>query len=132
MFLACTPENRAGNNGRAVALPARDKSAFSLENAPCPDGGPGIRLRGGACAGRGPTAVQPVPGPALRRGRRHPNHRSKGKARQTVRAVECRGTEAVVAEVPDPTPAPDEVVVEVDACGLCGSDVHALQNGQAA
>ena len=37
-----------------------------------------------------------------------------------------------MAEVPDPAPAPDEVVVEVDACGLCGSDVHALQNGQAA
>jgi threonine dehydrogenase-like Zn-dependent dehydrogenase len=49
-----------------------------------------------------------------------------------VRAVECRGTEAVVTEVPDPTPAPDEVVVEVDACGLCGSDVHTLQNGHAA
>jgi threonine dehydrogenase-like Zn-dependent dehydrogenase len=37
-----------------------------------------------------------------------------------------------VAEVPDPVPAPDEVVVEVDACGLCGSDVHTLHNGQAA
>ena len=49
-----------------------------------------------------------------------------------MRAVECRGTEAVVTEVPDPTPAPDEVVVEVDACGLCGSDVHTLQNGHAA
>jgi threonine dehydrogenase-like Zn-dependent dehydrogenase len=38
----------------------------------------------------------------------------------------------VVTETPDPTPAPDEVIVEVDACGLCGSDVHTLQNGQAA
>jgi threonine dehydrogenase-like Zn-dependent dehydrogenase len=37
-----------------------------------------------------------------------------------------------VAEVPDPSPAADEVVVEVDACGLCGSDVHALQHGQPA
>ena len=37
-----------------------------------------------------------------------------------------------MSEVPDPVPAPDEVVVQVDACGLCGSDVHALQNGQAA
>jgi threonine dehydrogenase-like Zn-dependent dehydrogenase len=37
-----------------------------------------------------------------------------------------------VTEVPDPSPALDEVVVEVDACGLCGSDVHALQHGQAA
>jgi threonine dehydrogenase-like Zn-dependent dehydrogenase len=49
-----------------------------------------------------------------------------------VLAVVCHGTAAEVAEVPDPVPAPDEVVVEVDACGLCGSDVHALQNGQSA
>jgi threonine dehydrogenase-like Zn-dependent dehydrogenase len=49
-----------------------------------------------------------------------------------VQAVLAQGTQAVVADVPDPAPAPDEVVVEVDACGLCGSDVHVLQNGQAA
>jgi threonine dehydrogenase-like Zn-dependent dehydrogenase len=49
-----------------------------------------------------------------------------------MQAVLCQGTQAVVAEVPDPAPAPDEVIVEVDACGLCGSDVHVLQNGQAA
>jgi (R,R)-butanediol dehydrogenase / meso-butanediol dehydrogenase / diacetyl reductase len=47
-----------------------------------------------------------------------------------MRAVACEGTQAFVAEVPDPAPAPDEVIVEVDACGLCGSDVHALQDGQ--
>jgi threonine dehydrogenase-like Zn-dependent dehydrogenase len=41
-------------------------------------------------------------------------------------------TGTTVGEVPDPTPAADEVVVAVDACGLCGSDVHSLQNGQAA
>jgi (R,R)-butanediol dehydrogenase / meso-butanediol dehydrogenase / diacetyl reductase len=46
-----------------------------------------------------------------------------------MRAVLCEGTEAFVAQVPDPAPAPDEVIVEVEACGLCGSDVHALQNG---
>ena len=34
-----------------------------------------------------------------------------------------------VDDVPDPSPAPDEVVVAVDACGLCGSDVHSVQNG---
>ncbi|MCQ4041219.1 zinc-dependent alcohol dehydrogenase family protein [Streptantibioticus rubrisoli] len=32
-----------------------------------------------------------------------------------------------VAEVPDPTPGPREVVVEVAACGLCGTDLHILQ-----
>lgn len=34
---------------------------------------------------------------------------------------------AVVSEVPDPTPGPREVVVEVAACGLCGTDLHILQ-----
>jgi len=49
-----------------------------------------------------------------------------------MRAVLCAGTEAFVGQAPDPAPAPDEVIVEVDACGLCGSDVHALQGGQVA
>ncbi|OIJ63126.1 zinc-dependent alcohol dehydrogenase family protein [Streptomyces mangrovisoli] len=34
---------------------------------------------------------------------------------------------AVVGEVPDPAPGPREVVVEVAACGLCGTDLHILQ-----
>jgi 2-desacetyl-2-hydroxyethyl bacteriochlorophyllide A dehydrogenase len=34
---------------------------------------------------------------------------------------------AVVAEVPDPAPGPRDVVVEVAACGLCGTDLHILQ-----
>ncbi|MEW2121531.1 zinc-dependent alcohol dehydrogenase family protein [Streptomyces sp. NPDC005474] len=34
---------------------------------------------------------------------------------------------AVVTEVPDPTPGPREVVIEVAACGLCGTDLHILQ-----
>jgi 2-desacetyl-2-hydroxyethyl bacteriochlorophyllide A dehydrogenase len=32
-----------------------------------------------------------------------------------------------VTEVPDPTPGPREVVVDVAACGLCGTDLHILQ-----
>src|SRR6202046_900382 len=31
-----------------------------------------------------------------------------------------------VAEVPDPTPGPGQVVVKVDACGICGTDLHIL------
>jgi 2-desacetyl-2-hydroxyethyl bacteriochlorophyllide A dehydrogenase len=31
-----------------------------------------------------------------------------------------------VAEVPDPTPRPAEVVVKVDCCGICGTDLHIL------
>ena len=32
----------------------------------------------------------------------------------------------VYEDVPDPEPQPDEVLVEVRACGICGSDVHGL------
>ncbi len=32
----------------------------------------------------------------------------------------------VYKDVPDPVPGPDEVLVEVKACGICGSDVHGL------
>ncbi|MEW2526920.1 zinc-dependent alcohol dehydrogenase family protein [Streptomyces sp. NPDC047071] len=40
--------------------------------------------------------------------------------------IESVGT-AVVGEVPDPAPGPRDVVVEVAACGLCGTDLHILQ-----
>ncbi|MEV0277460.1 zinc-dependent alcohol dehydrogenase family protein [Streptomyces sp. NPDC050610] len=32
-----------------------------------------------------------------------------------------------VTQLPDPTPGPREVVVDVAACGLCGTDLHILQ-----
>ncbi|MCD0485428.1 alcohol dehydrogenase catalytic domain-containing protein [Streptacidiphilus sp. ASG 303] len=33
----------------------------------------------------------------------------------------------LVREVPDPTPRPHELVLRVDACGICGSDLHLAQ-----
>ena len=30
-----------------------------------------------------------------------------------------------VVEMPDPTPGPDELVIRVAACGVCGSDIKA-------
>ena len=39
-------------------------------------------------------------------------------------------TGTAVGVVPDPSPGPEDVVVAVEACGLCGSVVHALQAGQ--
>jgi 2-desacetyl-2-hydroxyethyl bacteriochlorophyllide A dehydrogenase len=35
--------------------------------------------------------------------------------------------EVVVESVDDPTPGPRDVIVEVAACGLCGTDLHILQ-----
>ncbi len=31
-----------------------------------------------------------------------------------------------VAKVPDPTPGPGQIVVKVDACGICGTDLHIM------
>lgn len=45
-----------------------------------------------------------------------------------MRAVRFEGgPEMAVADVPWPDPGPDDVVVRVSACGLCGSDVHFLE-----
>ena len=32
----------------------------------------------------------------------------------------------VIKDVPDPVPGPDEVLIEVEACGVCGSDVQII------
>ncbi|MDF3037799.1 MAG: adh, partial [Thermomicrobiales bacterium] len=31
-----------------------------------------------------------------------------------------------VADVPAPTPGPNDVVLKVGACGICGTDVHII------
>ncbi|WP_405582207.1 zinc-dependent alcohol dehydrogenase family protein [Streptomyces sp. NBC_01092] len=40
--------------------------------------------------------------------------------------IEAPG-KVTVTTVPDPTPGPREVVIDVAACGLCGTDLHILQ-----
>lgn len=35
-----------------------------------------------------------------------------------------------VKEVPMPTPGPDDVVVKIEYCGICGSDVHYYKDGR--
>lgn len=49
-----------------------------------------------------------------------------------MKAVVCVPGGTEVAEVPDPAPGPGELVVQVDSCGLCGSDVHAVEHGTTA
>lgn len=42
-----------------------------------------------------------------------------------MRAVVCQHAQLEVADVPEPTPAPGQVRLEVVRCGICGSDLHA-------
>jgi threonine dehydrogenase-like Zn-dependent dehydrogenase len=44
-----------------------------------------------------------------------------------MRAAVMRDRKLVVDTVPDPVPGPGEVVVRTLACGICGSDLHALK-----
>jgi threonine dehydrogenase-like Zn-dependent dehydrogenase len=48
-----------------------------------------------------------------------------------MRAAVMRDRQLVVAEVPVPEPGPGEVLVRTLACGICGSDLHALRHAEA-
>jgi threonine dehydrogenase-like Zn-dependent dehydrogenase len=45
-----------------------------------------------------------------------------------MRAAVMRDHQIFADTVPDPVPAPGEVLVRTLACGICGSDLHALQH----
>jgi threonine dehydrogenase-like Zn-dependent dehydrogenase len=45
-----------------------------------------------------------------------------------MRAVVMRDSVLVLDTVPDPEPGPGEVLVRTLACGICGSDLHALRH----
>ncbi len=47
-----------------------------------------------------------------------------------MRAVVMRKRQLVVADVPAPEPGPGEVLVRTLACGICGSDLHALRHAE--
>ena len=48
-----------------------------------------------------------------------------------MRAVVMRNNRLVVDDVPVPTPGPGEVLVKTLACGICGTDLHALRFAEA-
>ena len=41
------------------------------------------------------------------------------------------GREIELMNFPDPTPGPDEVVIEMKASGMCGSDLHQYRRPKA-
>jgi len=47
-----------------------------------------------------------------------------------MRAAVMRDLEIVAADVPEPKPGPGEVLVKSLACGICGSDLHALKHAK--
>ncbi len=47
---------------------------------------------------------------------------------QTMRAVVRRGSRLIVTDVPDAEPGEGQVVARTLACGICGSDLHALHH----
>jgi threonine dehydrogenase-like Zn-dependent dehydrogenase len=46
-----------------------------------------------------------------------------------VRAVVCHRSELTVQDVPDLTPGRGQVLLDVQRCGICGSDLHARTHG---
>lgn len=47
-----------------------------------------------------------------------------------MRAAVMRDHTIVVDDIDDPTPGPGQVLVRTLACGVCGSDLHALHHGE--
>ena len=47
-----------------------------------------------------------------------------------MRAAVMRNQRLVVADIPPPEPGPGEVLVKTLACGICGSDLHALKHAE--
>src|SRR5512134_3137676 len=45
-----------------------------------------------------------------------------------MRAAVMRNSQLVIDTMPDPKPGPGEVLVKTLACGICGSDLHALKH----
>lgn len=51
-------------------------------------------------------------------------------APSTMRALRSFGEKDIrVVDVDEPTPSDDKIIVEVDWCGICGSDLHLFHMG---
>jgi threonine dehydrogenase-like Zn-dependent dehydrogenase len=50
--------------------------------------------------------------------------------RHPMRAAVMRNSAIVVDDLPEPIPGPGEVLVKTLACGICGSDLHALKHAK--
>ncbi len=48
-----------------------------------------------------------------------------------MRAVSCKKAQLEVVDLPDPEPGKGQVLLDVQRCGICGSDLHARQHADA-
>src|SRR5258708_13506804 len=51
--------------------------------------------------------------------------------KSVMRAVVMRNNKLVLDNIPAPIPGPGEVLVKTLACGICGTDLHALKFAEA-
>ena len=114
-----------GPPARRWPIPRRPSSACSV-----PGARPGRKRPWSTCRARSTTrrsSAWPAPsGSAWRRDRAHGCRRAARRI-ELMRAAVYEGEgRLVVRDVPDPLPAPDEVLIEVEACGVCGSDVQII------
>src|ERR1700738_3628222 len=70
-------------------------------------------------------AHRPIPDPAAETHASIAAHKGSACAEETMRGVVfIGGRELELMNFPDPVPGPDEVVIEMKASGMCGSDLH--------
>ena len=55
------------------------------------------------------------------------SERQRADGENHMRAALMRNKKIVTADIPSPEPGPGEVLVKSLACGICGSDLHALR-----
>ncbi len=48
-----------------------------------------------------------------------------------MKAVACQNGDLTVVDLPDPTPGPGHVLLDVTGCGICGSDLHSRHHADA-
>src|SRR5690606_14320130 len=108
--------------------PARTYAAPGWYRAvdPCGDV---TRAAAGADLRRRPTRAAPL-APARLTGRAPHPVASTIAAMANLTAVLPRPGEIVLEERPEPRPGPRDVVVAVEAVGVCGSDVHYYRHGR--
>ena len=108
-----------------------------MRSAIFPDGHPRVIAGGGGSAPRPGRVAADYDSPGRGIGRvvspvRFTDTRrlETNSEESTMRAAVMRDLKIVAADIPAPKPGPGEVLVKTLACGICGSDLHALKHAR--